>query len=326
MSATTRTDVHRPAEFDPADYEVIDYLDMKRPELPPGLTSEQYAAFTEYLERWQARILEHFPDWRTGGTDHQSVFQCNHCGHQGLRWVAVVRHEPTGAKLAFGEICADRVGLPGRDAFRAKFIKDRAALEQAALENRLRKEAFAAAEPEIVAFLNDVRFGEGCHNEFLRSVAAQLDRKGELSEAQVGAVKKFMAREAEQAAKRAAEAEALKDAGPLETGRRTVEGEVLSTRYQESDFGGAWKWLVRQDDGNKVWGSIPGSVIDLTLDTSYYDENGNLCVEQSQVDGVEGLRGCRVRFTAAVERSRDDEHFGFYKRPTKAALLAGAAS
>jgi hypothetical protein len=40
---------------------------------------------------------------------------------------------------------------------------------------------------------------------------------------------------------------------------------------------------------------------------------------------IDELRNERVTFTATVERSSDDSKFGFYKRPTKAALEAWAA-
>ena len=34
------------------------------------------------------------------------------------------------------------------------------------------------------------------------------------------------------------------------------------------------------------------------------------------------MRGKVVQFTATVQASNDDPHFGFYKRPSKASLLA----
>ena len=34
-----------------------------------------------------------------------------------------------------------------------------------------------------------------------------------------------------------------------------------------------------------------------------------------------GIRGCRVRFDAKLTRSDRDEHFAFFKRPTKPAIL-----
>ena len=58
--------------------------------------------------------------------------------------------------------------------------------------------------------------------------------------------------------------------------------------------------LVEFDDGNRVWGTVPKALF--TGETS-------------------GPEGRRVVFTAKVERSGDDEHFGFFSRPSKAQFL-----
>jgi hypothetical protein len=84
---------------------------------------------------------------------------------------------------------------------------------------------------------------------------------------------------------------------PVVEGRYEIQGEVLSVKFQESQFGGSLKMLV-EVDGYKVWGTVP---------TDLY--------------GVD--RGDRVAFTATVERSQDDAGFGFFKRPTKARRLDG---
>lgn len=135
------------------------------------------------------------------------------------------------------------------------------------------------------------------------------------------------------------EAEELAQAEPLEEGRRPIVGVVLSTKWQDSDFGSTLKMLVRQDDGNKVWGSVPrslwGSVPrSLESERTYRierpsmpgpdavviseDETGWLCIDRGE--DVPTLKGRRVEFTATVERSRDDRHFGFFKRPSGAKL------
>jgi hypothetical protein len=330
--STQRTDAHAPASFDPADYRVIDYLDGKQPEYAPGMPVEMYEAV---VKSWRDRILHHFPDWRTGGTDHTSIFACNHCGHPGLRWIAVVEHVPTGAKLAFGETCADRTELDGRDDFRSRFIKTRAALEAAALANRVRKAEFAEANAEVVAFLDLMEAREAAWREeneaiwaedeargyegrprknklpsvhpFLNDMVHALNRKGELSENQVNAVRKFMASEETfEAARAAREAEEAAHAptGPLAEGRREVAGEILTAKFQDGDYGSTPKMLVREDDGNKVWMTIP--------DAAFSGPGGDRHIDE--------FKGNRVALTATVARSRDDEHFGFGKRPTKVTI------
>lgn len=313
-----RTDAHAPSNFDPADYRVIDYIDNKRPEPPmPPILPGMWEAYERYLKIWQERIFQYFPEWRTGGDDHQSIHQCNHCGHPGIRWVAVVEHIPTGKYLAFGETCADRVELPGRDAFRAKHIKDRAALEQAAYENEQRRSAFREANPEVVAYLLEVNLDyDSEYSEFEQSLARQLRNKGELSEAQVNALQKSIERQKQFEERKAAEREALKDAPPLPEGRRQIEGEVLSVKVQDGYYGLQVKMLIREADGNKVWGTVPEVLETIRVNDSEGNYAGTRMIE----------KGERVRLTATVERSQDDEHFGFYKRPTKPELITEVAA
>lgn len=328
---TARTDIHRPAVFNPADYEAIDYLDNQRPQwvepaFPPSMpldirrdiTRSLYERYQEYVVTWEQRILEHFPDWQTGGDDHSSIFQCNHCGTP-IRWVVVVRHAPSGKNLAIGEQCADnRLGLT-RDQFAAKFIKDKAARDAAALERERIRTEFQAANPDVVAFLAGVSTEwDSKDPEFLQSVKQQLDKKGELSEGQVAAVQKFIASRQAKEEKRQAETALLADVAPITEGRRQITGEIVSTKFQDSDFGDTLKMLVREDDGNKVWGTVPQNLQDMTRGTHWFDEKG---MSQFTPAVVGELKGHRVTFKATITASKDDPHFGFFKRPTGAELV-----
>ncbi len=82
------------------------------------------------------------------------------------------------------------------------------------------------------------------------------------------------------------------------TGRVQVTGAVLSMKDQETDFGTICRILVKDASGFKVWGTRPSS-IPVSV-------------------------GDKISFFAAIEPSRDDPKFGFYKRPTKAKLLETA--
>ena len=101
------------------------------------------------------------------------------------------------------------------------------------------------------------------------------------------------------AAYRAARKAANADVDPCPVGRVVITGEVLGTKTDYNAFGAVQKMLVKDDRGFKVWGTIPGSIT--------------------------AVKGCRVTFTATIEPSKDDDRFGFYKRPTKAAILEEAA-
>ena len=75
---------------------------------------------------------------------------------------------------------------------------------------------------------------------------------------------------------------------------------MLAFKLQSSQFGDTLKMLVQDDRGFRVWGSVPKSLGDAE-------------------------RESRITFTATVTASDRDAKFGFFKRPTKAAILEEAA-
>lgn len=100
-------------------------------------------------------------------------------------------------------------------------------------------------------------------------------------------------------AEAAAKAEAKAAIPDLPTGKITVEGEIVSFKCVDTDWGTTIKMLVKNEEGWKVYGTVPKAL------------------NEAEVGDV-------VRFTANVEASRDDTKFGFYKRPTRATLVEAA--
>jgi hypothetical protein len=79
----------------------------------------------------------------------------------------------------------------------------------------------------------------------------------------------------------------------LEEGRYKLSGVVKSTKVAFTDWGSSLKMLLELDNGNRVYGTVPSSI--------------------DEVDP-----GDRISLTGTVKRSDDDNHFGFYSRPSKA--------
>jgi hypothetical protein len=152
--------------------------------------------------------------------------------------------------------------------------------------------------PEAKAFLSDKKGTEG--HRIALDIRRKLWMYGDLSPKQVDLVAKLVAEEPERlvrAAAWAAKKEAEKAAETMPpAGKLTVTGEVLSTKWQDSDWGGSLKMLVKAGTF-KLWGTVPSK---LTVS-----------------------KGDTVTFTAEVEPV--EVGFGYYKRPTKAAVLAAAA-
>lgn len=130
-------------------------------------------------------------------------------------------------------------------------------------------------------------------NEFVNDVLGKLRRYGSISENQKSSIIEAQARDDGYAAQCAEE---NANTPNLVEGRYTIEGEVLTTKEQDSPYGTQLKQLVKMDNGTKVWGTVPNAIWDID-------------------------RGDRVRFDAKVTVSNDDRTFGFYSRPTKAEVL-----
>lgn len=175
---------------------------------------------------------------------------------------------------------------------------------QAAFENlqAWQQEPGRGYEP-ILRYKYGTTFGERSRAsrslDILSDLAFKARKWGSISEAQRNLATKLVndvtakaealeAREADTAAKVAAGVE-------VPNGKQTVEGTVVSTKWQDNDFGSTLKMLVVTDEGWKVFGTVPSS--------------------------IEVEKGTRVRFNATVSQSNNDPLFGFFKRPTKAQVL-----
>ncbi len=178
--------------------------------------------------------------------------------------------------------------------------------EQAAkkAEADAKRAEFAADHGDVVDWIT----ANAGRSSFAESLADTLDEYAGLSEKQVAAVRSIIADDETKA--------------PVVEGRIVVTGRIVSTRYVEPyAYGqrGTYKMRVRDDRGFTVYGSIPQTVCDALYDEFYAGDR------DPRLDGPavwsEAAKGRRVTFTATVEASDDDEAFGFFKRPTKAALV-----
>lgn len=116
------------------------------------------------------------------------------------------------------------------------------------------------------------------------SIVETCKERGEISERQREVLAKAISEHAEKA-----------NRPKLEEGRRVLMGTIRTVKEVWTCFGTQFKALVVLDDGNVIYGT-----------------------HARNFPAVGG----RVRFVAAIERSAKDEHFGFYKRPTKVECLS----
>jgi hypothetical protein len=282
----TRTDTHKPSLLDPAEYsfEACFYQ---------GDSDAMYDAYREDMKEYDAAVSTH----ASFDGNFTAKSTCDHCGANFNHGVLFL-HIPTETLIHVGHICAsDTIGLPSKAAASKKKAEKAQRAEAERIRRHKERAEWQAENTDVVDFLAAKANDSNLH-PFLRDMVSSLHTWGSLFPRQADAVRKFIANENKPRPERPAEVEPTT---PLIEGRRVITGLVVSAKIKESDFGTQYKWLVRETDGNKVWGSIP--------EAAWSAEGIN--------SDIENFKGKTVTFTAAVERSRDDEHFGFYKRPTK---------
>lgn len=280
MISTARTDIHRPSapEFDPTDYTCAGVFDL-HPDAFQG--PQRMAAVNELLGA----------GYRRGGV--HPLGQCSHCGAY-LRYTALMTHEPTRTYLWIGEQClGNRFELESKEEF--------AALRKAAALNRQRaakveRIAELVAEHSVLGQLIDSACASA-YGDFIADVAYRFRSNGELSQRQIEAVERIIPQQIERAHEQALRMDAEWGAPvvPAPAGRMVVTGEVLSTRWQDNDFGGCFKMLVKATEGYRVWVTVPA----------------DLDVE----------RGQHVKFTATLKPKAEDPAFAIGSRPAKASIV-----
>ena len=307
---TTRTDIHRPSAegFDPQDYTLFGvYSLVKEIKVVDGIAlvlgngftesfhwePSPFAIDTEALEShgWSTDIITN-----ANGDERDSVHarQCAHCG-QRLQYGALLTNDREKSLIVIGEQCLwNRFQDVTAEQFHQ--LREDTKAKAAATRSLERKNTVLKDNPELAKAYDST-------NSFVQDVMRRFDRKGEITERQLDAVLKVLKRDAERAERQAQWDKEAESAADAPTGKVTITGEIISTKWQDSAYGSTHKMIVKSDDGWKLWVTVPSSV---------YDPS----------DQSLPITGKRVTLTATVTPSNDDPKFAFGKRPSKAVLVS----
>jgi hypothetical protein len=288
-----RTDIHRPSAIVPADYEFVAFEYIK-------IDAGDILGNCDFIQSERAVKEMHMA--RTGGTysRHEHGGNCHVCGAACI-YTVLFYHPQTNVYIRTGQDCAQKMEMPYDDirfnAFRKAVTDARLAVAgKRKAEALLADEGFTAAWVMFTEKSQEVTAKYGYEERTIVDIVGKLVKYGSSSDKAVnyiGVLLKKIADRAVVEAQRAAEAALAAD---CPEGKVTVKGEVVSTKIQDGFYGKQLKMLVKDESGYKVWGSVPAA----------------LDVE----------RGTRVVFVATIERSKDDPKFGFFKRPSKATVIA----
>ena len=217
----------RPRNFDPADAEVVGFMDIRPPQPPrfegglPGdiardIWNQMIADFQQRYAEWRARNVELFGREFPGG-------RCEHCGAN-IRWAGIVRYLPTGQHFVVGETCADeRMTLVNRAGYDLRLLKKKE-------EARAAREALALSQLEwMTTYPAEAEYllsEDRAYNEFFDSLKDKYGRYGALSEKQTATITRQIVRDAERQARFAERDALLANTPALAEGRYEIEGRV----------------------------------------------------------------------------------------------------
>lgn len=165
------------------------------------------------------------------------------------------------------------------------------------------------ADPELKAAM------AGSKNTFIHSIACRLMLNGTISEKQAASVIKARAGERKYEAAKAESAERATGIPVNLLGKRSrIEGRVTGAKWKTTEWGDSLRvtLTIETPEGGeyRLNGTLPSKVMDA------------LRQETPSLDEGDAIKGRRIAFDAKIERSDQDATFGFWNRPTKAALIA----
>lgn len=275
-----RTDIHRPAEINPTEYEFIGIW------YDPAEVSEVGGGFAlrQERERIQQFMEEHGAKWATH--EHGGTCQC--CGAHAL-YLAAFYHEHHNEMIRVGQECAYKLHMGCEAAFNAARRKVASAKEYATGKARARLQL------EEKGLLNawtlwEAKSRADSDTEIVVDMVQKLISYGNLSDKQWEFLKRLLHRIENREvleAQRAAEKASARD---CPTGRMDIVGTVLTTRVVEGHYGDTLKMFVKTPEGYTLWGTVPS--------------------------GLRAEKGSEVRFRATVEPSKEDPKHGYFSRPT----------
>ena len=284
-----RTDIHRPSapDLDPQEYELVTVYDLG---WDPSIETAIAAALRDSVRHTiLLNLLQNGAEW----SEHRNAnsAKCGHCGTR-IRYAALLLHQPTSQLIEVGEVCLNNRFSLSKGQFDT--LRKAAAQRRANSKLAEQRKAIIEANPvigTIPAHLEEFR------NDFLADIYRKFKRYGSLSERQIAAVQGSMKRDVEWAARRKQDVAEAALAPDVPEGKQAIKGEVVSIKWHDHAFGSTMKMVVKVEQGWAVWGSVPEAI------------------------AIEVEVGDTVTFTATVTRSDRDPKFGFFKRPTKAAII-----
>ena len=331
----SRSDEHRIAVLNPADYRIAAFEDCHEEEgffewlTPTFAHSGVVNKFGGNFNRDSVAEEEVFAELDERLNEPEVGYGCRICGQShGNRYWTYFEHIPTGDIIRVGSKCAIMVGLGTREE-----LEDRRAHErrEMAIErgkhlngNPARRQALGVATDAVMDWQEThgiepfnatgsklMTYAEGVDTpwiiQFAADVLNRFNREAYLSDKQWKILCEFNERYAKdrerienQETREQQWQREDEEAEEIPTeGRVHVKGEVIKVDEEEDTYsydGFRTVMTVKDERGFRIKGSVPSAIWNVQ-------------------------KGDQVEFDARLKRSRPNPKYGFYSRPTKALIV-----
>jgi uncharacterized membrane protein len=174
-----------------------------------------------------------------------------------------------------------------------------------------------------------------CKHRIARDIVARFERWGSMSQPQANLLAKLWAEEKNPKPQEA------HVAAPIADKRQRISGRVVSCKWQESDYGGAYKMTVKMEtpEGSWLaWGTVPAALETLARERRQslradfeakwdekWDEEKAIARDAESMalpsNEADVIKGATVALDAMLKPGKD-AHFAILSRPTKPEVLS----
>lgn len=297
-----RNDIHSPKNIIPANYEFVSMV---------YIGNDQYDS-ADFNQRNKEHIMNHMMETKGQLATHKHGGNCQVCGAR-AKYFGVFYHSTTNEYVRVGHECAGQIktGIEKQyDAFKKtmKGYRDGITKREKAIkileECELQKaidiynmeyedafEAFSGFTMETIpnSYQRNILIGK---LDTIKNVLGTVFRTGHVSTKQAEFIKSLLEQLNAFQNRLRANLEALETVPEIEEGRYTLMAEIVSYKVQETIYGPTLKFLLKDPEGRKYFGTAPKGI-----------------------DSHTNPKGSRVTIKASFEPSNNDKGFGFFKRP-----------
>lgn len=291
MAKTQRTDEHRPSTIVPANYEYVTSYSVGVPDIYHAINVERVLAA-------QAIARD------AGFAKFGSMGKCGVCGAS-YQYGDLWRHM-TGELLHVGHECASKYDmLADRTEWELAHMREQklATVRRATVRGAKRRQLLLDQHPGLEQAL-------AYDHHITRDIAARLQSKGKISDAQIALLFKLVNQGQQKQARLEKQFTERHVDAPI--GRVTFRGRIVSVKERDGFRGGVeYKATIKITDETGAtwlaWSTVPSDIM-----RTHGQHHGFDRERASRA----ALVGRFVDVTATCTRSDRDAHFAFAKRPT----------